>query len=400
METNIGKGRSLLIAGGGIGGLAAGHALARLGFSIRILEQADDFREVGAGVQVAPNGVRALQALGLGEEISRFAWKPTALVMRDAVKGEDVVRIPLGGDFLARFNTPYCVIHRADLLEVLLAACRNQPRITLETGARIQGVELGLNRAAVTLADGKRHSADALIGADGLRSVVRQFVAGDGTPPPPRYVVYRGVIPRSELPDDLWSPDVVMWSGPGADFVHYPLRSGELFNLVATFKARRNLDYQQITGDRQEMVEPYEGHRPEIQRLLQLLNSDRRWMVTDREPVRDWCKGVAVLIGDAAHPMLQYMAQGACQALEDSVELAACVSESPEDLAGAFQIFRNRRYLRTARVQFSARQMIEMCQATGALAELRAAYFQRRTPAQFYDSLAWLYSDKPSEKFA
>jgi salicylate hydroxylase len=390
----------VLVSGGGIGGLAIGHALARLGFSVRILEQAEDFREVGAGVQVAPNGVRALRRLGLGDEINKYAWKPTALVMKDAIHGSDVIRIPLGQEFLARFNTPYYVIHRADLLEVLLQACRTHPNVVLETGSRVEKVEISDAGANVVLADGRAYSADALVGADGLRSPVRQFIVGDGAPPPPRYVVYRGVIPRAALPDELWSPEVVMWSGPDADFVHYPLRSGELFNLVATFKAKRNLDAQRTQGDRVEMVEPYAGHRPEIQRLLELLNSERRWMVTDREPVRDWCKGSAVLIGDAAHPMLQYMAQGACQALEDSVELATCVMEWPSDLPGAFRTFRDRRYLRTARVQFSARQMIEMCQATGTLAELRSSYFRRRSPAQFYDSLAWLYSDSPSEKFA
>jgi salicylate hydroxylase len=137
-----------------------------------------------------------------------------------------------------------------------------------------------------------------------------------------------------------------------------------------------------------------------VSRLLELLVAERRWLVTDRDPMRDWCNGAAVLLGDAAHPMLQYMAQGACQAMEDAVELAACVAEQPEDLPGAFCTYRDRRYLRTARVQFSARQLIELCQVTGTLAELRAAYFGRRTPRQLHDSLAWLYSDQPGERFA
>ncbi|WP_172415163.1 FAD-dependent monooxygenase [Comamonas thiooxydans] len=398
MENTVGRDRRVLIAGGGIGGLAAGAALANLGFRITILEQAEDFKEVGAGVQIAPNGVRALGRLGLMDRINTFAWRPNALVMRDAVDASDILRIPLGERFIERFDEAYRVIHRADLLAVLLEACKQNPRVRLETSARVLAVDDG-PEVALHLADGRTLRGEILIGADGLRSVVRQTLIGDGAPRPPRYIVYRGVIPRSELPDDLWESEVVMWTGPDADFVHYPLRTGELFNLVATFKASKDLSEESIAGSREDLMAPYIQFHPSVQRMLALLNTERRWMVTDREPVSGWSRGSITLIGDAAHPMLQYMAQGACQALEDVVRLVDEVQAQPEDIPAAFSAYAEGRYRRTARVQFSARQLIEVCQVGGVMAEVRRSYFSQRSDEQKFESLAWLYSDRAGEKF-
>ncbi|SJM93490.1 FAD-dependent monooxygenase [Crenothrix polyspora] len=398
MERNIGRHRKVLIAGGGIGGLAVGGALAELGFRVTILEQADDFREVGAGIQIAPNGIRALAALGLMGRIRPFAWSPTALVMRDAFTATDIVRIPLGDGFLKRFDDPYMVIHRADLLAVLLDACKKNPLIQLETGTRAIGFSEGTD-VTLHLADGRELHGDILIGADGLRSAIRQSLINDGAPLPPRYIVYRGVIPRTALPDELWSPDVIMWTGPDADFVHYPLRTGELFNLVATFKAGKELNPEDIAGTRDDLMTPYANFRPEVQRMLALLTTERRWMVTDRDPVSGWARGSVALIGDAAHPMLQYMAQGASQALEDVVRLVSAVRAEPDDIPSAFAAYAASRYYRTARVQFSARQMIELCQVSGLMAGLRARYFGNRTEQQLHDGLAWLYSTRPHETF-
>jgi len=398
MNIDIGRKRQVLIAGGGIGGLAAGVAFARLGFCVTILEQADDFREVGAGVQIGPNGIRALEALGLMDSIRSYAWRPSALVMRDGFAATDILRIPLGEGFLKRFDDPYMVLHRADLLAVLLDACKQNPLIRLETGARAVGFVDG-PQVTLSLADGRELRGDLLIGADGLRSVVRQNLVGDGPPLPPRYIVYRGVIPRESLPEDLWSPDVVMWTGPNADFAHYPLRGGELFNLVATFRAGKDQNPEAIAGSREDLMAPYADFRPEVQRMLALLNTERRWMVTDRDPVRGWSRGPVTLIGDAAHPMLQYMAQGACQALEDVVRLASEVLAAPADIPAAFTAYAESRYHRTARVQFSARQLVELCQVGGVMAEVRARYFGNRSEQQLHDGLAWLYSTRANEVF-
>lgn len=399
MVKDVGRGRRVLVVGGGIGGLAIAYGMANLGFRVQILEQATDFREVGAGIQIGPNGSRALESLGLLSRVNAYMWHPPALIMRDAFDGSDICRIPLDGNFLKRFEHPYAVVHRADLLMALLDACRESPSIELLTSARVLDVEESREGVQLHMAGGQVFSGDLLIGADGLRSVVRQKVVGDGPPLPPRYVVYRGVVPTALVPDECWSPDVVMWNGPGADFVHYPLRSGELFNLVVTYKADAGLDPADISGNRAEMCAPYKDFHPTVRRLLELLTAERRWTVTDREPVTGWSRGPMTLIGDAAHPMLQYMAQGACQALEDVVELLAQVNSSPDDIRGALEAYARKRYFRTARVQFSARQMIEVCQVSGALADLRARYFGGRSAEQLHEGLAWLYSPLAGEYF-
>lgn len=382
---------TILIAGGGIGGLAAAVGLARLGFRLEVFEQAEDFHEVGAGVQLGPNGTRALAALGLKAQVDRYSWQPDALVMRDAFNAEDIYRLPLRDGFLRRFGEAYRVIHRADLMELLLEECRRFPSIALHTGSRAAGFEDHGNEVTLTLEDGRQAQGIALIGADGLRSVVRQGIVGDGQPRPPQLVVYRGVIPRRELPDVLWSPDVIMWAGPGADFVQYPLRSGELFNLVATFLPEPGLDLNDLRGNRDELMRPYRGYRPEVQRLLELLTVERKWLVTDRAPVRNWARGRATLLGDAAHPMLQYMAQGACQAIEDAVQLTQEVERNHNDLASAFRAYSDARHDRTARVQLGARRFVQVCQARGRFALARARYFQWRTADQAFDRLTWLY---------
>lgn len=366
---------------------------------MQIFEQADDFREVGAGIQIGPNGSAALAALGLLPRVQRDMWRPPALVMRDAFDGSDIGRIPLEGQFVQRISHPYTVIHRADLLEALLEACRAHPRIHLTTSARAAAAEDTTTGVRLRLENGEVAEGDLLIGADGLRSVVRQKIVGDGQPRPPQYVVYRGVVARDQVPDDCWAPEVMMWTGPDADFVHYPMRSGEIFNLVVTFKSPTELDPMDISGSRAEMCAPYAGFHPNVLRLLDLLGAERRWTVTDRAPVTDWSQGAMTLIGDAAHPMLQYMAQGACQALEDVVQLVAEIATTPDDLPAALRTYAGKRYHRTARVQFSARQMIEVCQVSGALAGLRARYFGDRSARQFHDSLAWLYSPHPEERF-
>lgn len=389
-----------MIAGGGIGGLSAAASLARLGFRVKIFEQADDFREVGAGIQVGPNGVRAIKNLGLLPQVSEFTWLPPALVMRDAFDASDICRIPLDDRFRQRFQEPYAVIHRADLLGVLLQACRENPQIELFTSSRLAQVDELDERVRITLEDGRRIDGDLLIGADGLRSVVRQTIIGDGAPRPPRYVVYRGVVERHRVPDALWEPEVVMWTGPDADFVHYPLRRGELFNLVVTFKSPIDLDPFDIAGSYDDMRAPYESFHPTVRTLLEMVPVERKWLVTDRAPMHGWSQGHATLIGDAAHPMLQYMAQGACQAIEDVAQLVDELRAQPDDLPAALNTYAGKRYHRTARVQFSARQMIELCQVSGALADLRAKYFRERSAEQLHDGLAWLYSPLAGERFA
>jgi salicylate hydroxylase len=199
------------------------------------------------------------------------------------------------------------------------------------------------------------------------------------------------VLRRDEVPDDLWKPDVILWAGPRTHFVHYPLRRGELYNLVAVFHSDRYVEGWNTEGDASLLMEHFKGQRPEVLRLLERIDVWKFWVLCDREPIKTWTKGRIALLGDAAHPMLQYLAQGACMAAEDAVWIAEKVAETPSDLPAAFRAYQDTRYLRTARVQIMARVYGEFYHARGPAAELREMMFAGRTPEQAYDGIAWLY---------
>jgi salicylate hydroxylase len=381
----------ILIVGGGIGGLVTAHALALKGFPVRVLEQAPEFREVGAGIQLGPNIFRALERIGLKDAVLADAWKPGAQEMRDALTGERVTRIPLDDAFLDRFGQPYAVTHRSDLHAVFLNACQNNNLISLETNRRVDDVEDEGGKVTAILQGGERAEGRALIGCDGLWSKIREQIVGDGAPRVSGHIAYRAVLRRDQVPDDLWQPDVVLWAGPRTHFVHYPLRRGELYNLVAVFHSDRYVEGWNTEGDASLLMEHFKGQRPEVLRLLERIDIWKFWVLCDREPVKQWTKGRVTLLGDAAHPMLQYLAQGACMATEDAVWLADKIAASPDDLPAAFQAYQDARYLRTGRVQIMARVYGEFYHARGVAAELRARMFAGRTPAQAYDGIDWLY---------
>jgi salicylate hydroxylase len=199
------------------------------------------------------------------------------------------------------------------------------------------------------------------------------------------------VLRREDVPDDLWRPDVILWAGPRTHFVHYPLRRGTLYNLVAVFHSDRYVEGWNAEADPEELWARFKGQRPEVLRLLERIETWRMWVLCDREPVKDWSKGRVTLLGDAAHPMLQYLAQGACMATEDAVWLADRAAETPDDLPAAFRAYQQQRYLRTGQVQIMARVYGEFYHARGVAAELRNQMLGSRTPEQSYDGIAWLY---------
>lgn len=381
----------ILIAGGGIGGLAAAYALARKGFAVRLLEQASEFREVGAGIQLGPNIFRALEALGLSEAVLADAWQPGAQEMRCALSGELVARIPLGQAFRARFGQPYAVTHRADIHGVFLHACQSSNLISLETRRRVAGVVDKGDHVSVMLASGDEISGQALIGCDGVWSNVRAAIVGDGAPRVSGHIAYRAVLKRADVPEDLWRPDVVLWAGPRTHLVHYPLRRGELYNLVAVFHSDRYVEGWNTEVDPSELWAHFKGQRPEVMRLLERIETWRMWVLCDREPVKRWSRGRITLLGDAAHPMLQYLAQGACMAAEDAYCLGEKLAEQPDDVAAAFQSYQDARYLRTGRVQIMARVYGEFYHARGVAAELRNQMLGARTAHDWYEGIAWLY---------
>ncbi|MEA3025966.1 MAG: 3-hydroxybenzoate 6-monooxygenase [Alphaproteobacteria bacterium] len=389
------NGLPILVAGGGIGGLAAAVALARHGFPVRVFEQAPEFKELGAGIQLGPNIFRALERIGLRDAVLADAHQPPAMEMRCALSGERVIRIPLDDPrFHDRFQQPYAVTHRADIHSAILRACHASNLVTLETQQTVEGYEehdSGGGAVTLNLASGERIAGRALVACDGMWSRIRERIVGDGKPRVSGHIAYRAVLKREEVPPDLWQPDVILWAGPRTHLVHYPLRRGELYNLVAVFHSDRYVEGWNAEADANELWAHFRGQRPEVMRMLERIETWRMWVLCDREPVKDWSKGAVALLGDAAHPMLQYLAQGAAMATEDAVCLAEQVAAQPDDMPAAFRAYAQQRYLRTARVQIMARVYGDFYHARGPAAELRDQMLKSRTAEESYDGVGWLY---------
>jgi len=386
-----GHDQPFLVAGGGIGGLVTAFALAHKGFPVRVFEQAPEFKELGAGIQLGPNIFRAIERIGLKVDMLDDAWIPPSLEMRDALTGEEITSIVLGEPFRKRFGQPYAVTHRADIHGVYLRACQGNNLVSLENNRKVEDFSDEGDIVSLRLDGGEEVRGRALIGCDGMWSRIRSKIIGDGAPRVSGHIAYRAVLRREQVPDDLWRPEVMLWAGPKTHFVHYPLRRGTLYNLVAVFHSDRYVEGWNTEGDPEELWKRFRGQRPEVLRLLERIETWRMWVLCDREPVKDWSKGRITLLGDAAHPMLQYLAQGACMASEDAVCLADKVAEMPDDIVGAFKAYEKQRYLRTGRVQIMARIYGEFYHASGVTAELRYQALHGRTAAQAYDGMEWLY---------
>lgn len=382
----------ILVAGGGIGGFAAALALAQKGRAVHVIEQSDALKEVGAGIQLGPNVFRMFKVLGLTEAINEVAVFPDALVMMDALSGEQVTRIPLNTDeFKAHFDHPYAVIYRPDLHQALIAACERQHLVTISLGQKIIRYDEHDMGVEVHLESGESLSGAALIGADGLWSTIRKQMRDDGAPTVSGHIAYRAVLPTLEVPDTSRNNSVVLWAGPKTHLVHYPLHRGEIYNLVTVFHSDRYEEGWDVYGDTDELSAKFQNQHSAVHAMLDKIEAWRMWVLCDREPAKRWSQGRVTLLGDAAHPMLQYLAQGACMATEDAVCLAAKVEQFGEDFESAFKAYQADRYLRTGRVQLTARFYGDVYHARGVTAELRAMMLGARSAEQAYQGMKWLY---------
>jgi salicylate hydroxylase len=388
------KDQQVLIVGGGIGGLAAALALARQGIPSQVIEQAAEFKEIGAGIQLGPNVFRMFEKLNLIEPISALAVFPENLVMLDSITGEEVTRIPLGDAFRKKFHHPYALIHRADLHNVLLDQCRKSNLIKLDAAQKIVEVDEIDGGVKAKTANGKHYRGAALIGADGLWSTIRQIVVGDGRPKPAGHITYRAVLPTAEVPEKYRWRNMTLWAGEKVHFVLYPLRTGELYNLVAVFHSNRYEEGWDSFGDPAELHERFAATCAPVRALLNKIESWRMWVLCDRPPIKEWSRGCITLLGDAAHPMLQYLAQGACMAVEDAVCLADQAVAANGDYAAAFRAYQTARYLRTGRVQIMARVYGEFYHAGGVAKELRNMMLGARSPDDAMAGMEWLYGEQ------
>ncbi len=386
-------GQPVLVAGGGIGGLAAALALARQGYEVQVLEQAAQLGEIGAGIQLGPNAFSAFDALGIGEAARHRAVYTDEMVMHDALDEACVGRIPTGEAFRRRFGNPYAVIHRADVHRSLLEGTERTGRIRVATGCTVQRVEQDEHGVTVHDAQGGTHRGLALIGADGVKSAVRRQYVGDEARVS-GHVVYRAVVDRAQFPADLQWNAASIWVGPNCHLVHYPLRGGEQYNVVVTFHSRQTEEWSVREGSRDEVQSYFEGICPKARQLIDLPRDWKRWATADRDPIGQWTYGRVTLLGDAAHATLQYLAQGACMALEDAVTLGEALRATGHDIHCAFALYERSRVARTARIVLSAREMGRLFHAKGVERLVRNDLWKGRTPERFYDALEWLYGWK------
>jgi salicylate hydroxylase len=380
----------VIVAGGGIGGLAAALVLAQRGFRVKVLEQAAELGELGAGVQLAPNAFAAFDALGVGRQARGRAVYTERMLMMDAVDESVIAEVPTGEAFRARFGNPYAVIHRADVHLSLLEGVRAQPGVAVQTSTRVVGFEDEGDRVAVFDAEGGVHRGAALVGADGVKSAVRAQTVGDDVRVS-GHVVYRAVVDVADFPVELrWNAPAV-WAGPNCHLVHYPLRGGEQYNVVVTFHSRQPETWSVSEGSQAEVLSYFDGIAARPRRLLHLPKSWKRWATADRTPIEHWTHGRATLLGDAAHPLLQYLAQGACMALEDAVTLGRALAACDEDIDAGFALYQRARVARAARVVLMTREMGRIYHAHGIERLVRNDLWRDRTPERFYDALEWLY---------
>ncbi len=385
-----GSQREILIAGGGIGGLAAALALARKGRRVRVLEKAAEFGEIGYGIQMGPNVARMLDRLGVLQALEPSSVFPQALIFVDALSNDELTRISLGDQFVARYGYRYFVIHRRDLHGELLQACRQQDGVVLESFRELKSFVQQGDTVTATCANGAVYEGAALIGADGLWSPTRQAVVGDGAPRIAGHYVYRGVVPDQQIADQSRAGAMTIWGGPDLHLVQYRLRGGTVMNNVATIASRRFRRGAQDAGAPDELDELFAATHPKVRDMLRYVSRERNWALHDRDPVTNWSRGSVTLLGDAAHPTLQYLAQGAQMAIEDAVVLAEKVAAAGEDYSRAFLAYQRERMNRTARVVLSSRFFGEWFHVDAGARELRNELARRRDPDQPWEA-DWLY---------
>lgn len=382
---------TILIAGGGIGGLAAALALARKGIASQVLEKSSRLGEIGAGIQLGPNAFHCFDWLGVGEAARGMAVYIDRLRLMDAMADGDITHIDLGEKFRARFGNPYAVVHRGDLHGVLLKACHDSALIELRTSAEVVGYDQNGGTVVAKLGNGETVAGTALIGADGLWSNVRRQVTGDGGPRVSGHTTYRSVIPTDLMPEDLRWNAATLWAGPKCHIVHYPLSGWKVFNLVVTY---HNNAPEPVAGQPVTVEEVRRGFTHICERAREIIHHGkdwRLWVLCDRDPVDRWIDGRVALLGDAAHPMMQYMAQGACMAMEDAVCLGDSLDRT-DSIESGLKTYHDRRLLRTARVQLMSRAMGDhVYHPAGPHAALRNALMSAKSQDDWLDTLAWLY---------
>ncbi len=390
--------RHALIVGAGVGGLAAALTLARAGLCVTILERAPALEEIGAGLQLSPNASGILDELGLLPRLDGLALAPERVRVRSSSSGADIMVLPLGHAAIARWGAPSLVVHRADLQSALLDAVRAHPAIALRTGVEIAGFTREGSGVRLSL-DGETLHGDLLIGADGAQSRIRQALGLGGAPVYSGRTAWRALVPADEAPAFSRTPETQLWLGSRTHLVHYPLRQGRLVNIVAiTDDGWRGADPARFwaePGAPRDMLRRFAGWTHDPLRLLDSARNWRRWPLFDLDPLPRWSSGPITLLGDAAHPMLPFMAQGAAQAIEDAGALGAAFmprNGAAPNIAQAFADYERARVARAARVQITSRRQGVIYHLPGPAGALRNMALRALPQEALAARFDWLYT--------
>ena len=386
--------RPFLIAGGGIAGLAAGLGLAKSGRAAAIFEQAAAFETVGAGLQMSPNAVRALQWLGAWQAVEPHCVVPAEIHVRDGLSGGLLQRVRLGKPFEERYGAPYRVAHRADLLNGLLAAARADTRIDLINSMRAVRATNHADGAALEFAPGSRVEGAAVIAADGIRSRLRKEIAGDGPPLLRGHAIFRALVAFEAVPPSVVADTVTLWLYPGGHVVHYAVSNWAQFNIVAAIDSAWTAAGWSEPGKPDEVRQAFAEAAGPLADLLAVPKSWLKWAGADHAPAAQWTKGRIAIAGDAAHASLPYLAQGAAMALEDGCVLAKCV-EGTSDIGAAFSRYAALRRERTARVQIESLRLGRLYHARGPARLVRNLGLRTVTAERFLRRNDWIYRWQP-----
>jgi salicylate hydroxylase len=388
--------RTILIAGAGIGGLTAAKALADKGFRVVLYEQAKTLQDAGAGIQLSPNATRALMALGLAERLQPHVVVPQAVSIRQAASGHEITRIPLGGEIAFRYGTPYWTLHRADLQAALLDAVKAHPDVILKTGTRIEDFAVHAHGATVELRQGVRASDErgiAFIAADGLWSSARARLTHEAGPRFRARKAWRAMLDANHVRDEFREPVIRLWLGKNAHLVHYPVSAGRQINVVAIVDDDAKGADWTTPGRREDILKRFSrgGWTTAARDLINDADHWQTWSLYDRPARRRWGHGAMTLLGDAAHPTLPFIAQGAAMAIEDAATLAQCLSAHGIGPVQALRVYEGLRRRRTARVQRASRMIGRVYHLGGPLAHLRDFALARMGGEKLRERYDWLY---------
>ncbi|CAF0907429.1 unnamed protein product [Adineta steineri] len=385
---------SILIVGGGICGMATALNFARAGIQVRLIEKNNEFIEVGAGMQLAPNASRLLDQLGILENVQAKAVFPKQIVWMDALSGEHLTSIDLGEKFIETFQYPYIVVHRADLLQILYQACLQTSLVIMETNRTVINVDERPKSLMIQCADGIRYDCKMVIAADGLWSTLRKFVCHDDGPPiSVGYVTYRGTVDINQVSKEAGLNTVQFWIGPDIHLVQYPIRHGQLFNQAAVFRSNQLPDETDQWGTKEELNQRFSICCSHVKDSLKLIQTNFRWPVYDRNPIKKWNRDRLILLGDAAHPMLQYAGQGAAQALEDAFTLVDIFKKyNLTKFHTIFHEYEQKRIPRSSKVVQFARDIGIFAHYNGIAKILRDSILRMHDINDF-SFLEWLYGE-------